>query len=413
MTSDGTAAGRSKDRIDPNTGTCWSIPPEELNPSRRRDLRRCRIFPIDPTTARDLDDALSIWPTASGHYRVGVHIADVSYFVRSNSVLDKEAEHRATTIYLVHKAIPMLPPILCEQLCSLNPNVDRLAFSVFFTMTSDGLVLEDTAPDGSALAPEDRPWYGRTIIRCCARLDYDCAQRMIDLHRDSTAAGTVVPIDTLAAAIPTRAVPLPASGHTLQNIVDDVVLLNNIAIERRKRRFAAGSVSLQRVKLQFDLDKERLPTGFHSYVQKDTNRLVEEYMLLANQMVARRLVVFCAQYALLRRHAPPKHKGVNALLDTCALHDISLDMTSSRSLHRSLQQLHRSGAKRGTSGDAGFLLNQVLETLITKPMQPAVYFCTGDVPNVEDWRHYALCFDAYTHFTRLFADTPMWWCIAC
>lgn len=141
----------------------WSIPDKEL--SRRRDLRKDCIFTIDPATAKDLDDAVSVSRLEDGTLEVGVHIADVSHFIKVGSALDREAKSRATTVYLVQKAIPMLPNILCEDLCSLNSNVDRLAFSVFWKMTEDGHVLGTS--------------FSKSVIRSCAQLSYDDAQTVI------------------------------------------------------------------------------------------------------------------------------------------------------------------------------------------------------------------------------------------
>lgn len=160
-------------------GSNWKIPEEEI--AKRRDLRKERIFTIDPTTARDLDDALSVTPLADGTVEIGVHIADVTYFIRPDSDLDREARRRATTVYLVQKAIPMLPPLLCEELCSLNPQVDRLTYSCFWRMNVDGTLVDEPA------------WFGRTIIRSCCKLDYQTAQNMIEgliipEHASSTAA---------------------------------------------------------------------------------------------------------------------------------------------------------------------------------------------------------------------------------
>ena len=145
----------------------WIIPEEEI--AKRRDLRSYRIFTIDPPNAKDLDDALHITLLDNGTYEIGVHIADVSYFLQEGTLLDTEAQNRATSIYLVQKVIPMLPPILCEQLCSLNPNVDRLAFSCIWKMNADG-----------TLVAGEEPYFGRTVIRSCAKLDYPTAQRMVD-----------------------------------------------------------------------------------------------------------------------------------------------------------------------------------------------------------------------------------------
>lgn len=150
----------------------WRIPEDEI--AVRRDLRHKRVISIDPATAKDLDDALhcTFIPRSKNlpeHYEIGVHIADVTHFVQPGTEVDREARRRATTVYLVHKVIPMLPPILSEELCSLNPGVDRLAYSCIWKMTVEGELLPNTAP-----------WFGRTVIRSCAKLDYGLAQDMID-----------------------------------------------------------------------------------------------------------------------------------------------------------------------------------------------------------------------------------------
>lgn len=152
----------------------WKIPDEEI--AKRRDLRNKRIFTIDPTYARDLDDALSVTLLADGTVEIGVHIADVTFFVKPNSDLDTEARRRATTVYLVQRAIPMLPPLLCETLCALHPYVDRLAYSCIWKMNANGTRVDEP------------PWFGRTVIRSCCKLDYQTAQRMID--------GSILPDNT-------------------------------------------------------------------------------------------------------------------------------------------------------------------------------------------------------------------------
>lgn len=152
---------------------------EELK--SRLDLRDKCIVTVDPASCRDVDDALSVWPVENspGLYRVGVHIADVSYFVKPGTPLDTEAYKRSSTVYLVDRAIHMLPRVLSESVCSLNEEVDRLAFSCLFTMNEQGEVI--------ANEEKQRPWFGRTVIRSCAKLDYGNAQRIID----SSGAGTL------------------------------------------------------------------------------------------------------------------------------------------------------------------------------------------------------------------------------
>lgn len=212
----------------------WQIPAEEI--SRRRDLRSTRIFTIDPTTAKDLDDALHCTKLDDGTFELGVHIADVSYFVKPGSEIDREATRRATTVYLVNMVLPMLPPLLCEQLCSLNPSVDRLAFSCVWRIHADGTLVE-----------AHPVWYGRTIIRSCAKLDYGTAQHMIDGTITSTNADTVDP----SVWDPQRK---PTDGHTCADVIQDVLNMHMIAMSRRKQRFKNGALQMHKIKLSFKRD---------------------------------------------------------------------------------------------------------------------------------------------------------------
>lgn len=281
----------------------WRIPEDEL--ARRRDFRALRIFTCDPTNARDLDDALHVKKLKAGDvacngaapgphddwYEIGVHIADVSFFVRSGTALDNEAAARCTSTYLVSRVIPMLPALLCEELCSLNPGVDRLAFSCVWTMTGNG-----------ELTPH-APWIGRSVIRSVSKLDYATAQRMIDgtitcdmaSHPDDS-----IPADlweparrpgAAAAAMQAAAASVGASQasssiadatHSCLEVWNDVRLMHRIAMARRRRRYAAGALSLTKAKLIFSLDGDGNPIGVGTYPIKDSNRVIEEYMLLAN-----------------------------------------------------------------------------------------------------------------------------------
>lgn len=267
--------GTSKEEDDVDLGvyasdTTWNIPKDEIE--KRRDLRNKRIFSIDPTTAKDLDDALHITRIDKNTFEIGVHIADVSYFVNRGTELDREASTRCTSVYLVQRVIPMLPPLLCEQLCSLNPGVDRLAFSVIWKMKSDGTMVKG-----------DRPWYGRTVIRSCCKLDYGTAQHMLD--------GTIKPSDTDISSDLWDLERRPSDGHTIEQVVNDVKFLGLVALNRRKKRFASGALALNKTKLSFVLDKKTgNPSGMRAYPIRKSNNLVEEYMLLANFLVAQRLL---------------------------------------------------------------------------------------------------------------------------
>ena len=231
----------------PQNYETWTIPEKECQ--RRRDFRPECVFTIDPATARDLDDALSVTEVSDGVYRVGVHIADVSYFVRSGSALDAAALSRATSTYLVERVVPMLPRPLCEKLCSLNPHEDRLTFSVEWTVNSRAEILSE--------------WFGRSVIRSCAKLSYEDAQCLID---QGTATGVSV-----------------AEPHSLDTVSKAVQIMNKLAVQLRARREDQGALRLDQPKLCFTLNPDTgLPDGFKLHQHRDSNKMIEEFMLLAN-----------------------------------------------------------------------------------------------------------------------------------
>ncbi|CAL8278406.1 unnamed protein product [Lota lota] len=348
----------------------WSIPPEEL--SRRKDLREECIFTIDPATARDLDDALSCKQLPDGNFEVGVHIADVSYFVDEGNALDAIASRRATSVYMVQKVIPMLPRLLCEELCSLNPLTDRLTFSVIWTLSPRGKILSE--------------WFGRSVIRSCVKLSYDHAQSIIDAPDKLFSPGELPPMDPL---------------HPLDEVHQAVLHLHDIAKQLRAQRFEGGALRLDQLKLSFTLDKESMmPQGCYVYQYRDSNKLVEEFMLLANMAVAHQIYRSFPQQAMLRRHPPPQTKMVDELQEFCDQMGLAVDFSSAGALHTSL---HR------TLGDDEYAgaRKEVLTKMCSKPMQMAVYFCTGALKDEMLFKHYALNVPFYTHFTspiRRYAD---------
>lgn len=344
----------------------WKIPIEEFKV--RRDMRNIRIFSIDPPTAKDLDDALSIENIGNGVMRVGVHIADVSYFVHPETMLDREAQDRSTSIYLIQRMLPMLPHILCEELCSLNPGVDRLAFSVMWDIHPSGDVLDH--------------WIGRTVIHSCCKLSYQHAQEIIDGTFDcSKTNGSEMCYPELHGAF------------DWQDIVADVRNLHTIARQRRENRFEKGALRLDNSKLVFFLDEDGLPCESMLYESKDSNMLVEEFMLLANMTVAEVISRAFPECSLLRRHPEPNMRKLREFEAFCNKHGFDLDVSSAGALHRSLESL-RENLKDDHS------LFSIIVLYATKPMQLATYFCTGELRDKEtDWAHYALATPLYTHFT--------------
>ncbi|XP_018121095.1 DIS3-like exonuclease 2 isoform X2 [Xenopus laevis] len=348
----------------------WSIPQEEFQ--KRKDLRNECIFTIDPATARDLDDALSCKPLPDGNFEVGVHIADVSYFVAEGNALDCMASERATSVYLVQKVIPMLPRLLCEELCSLNPMTDRLTFSVIWKITPQGKILDE--------------WFGRSIICSCVKLSYDHAQNMIN-HPDKK--------------IEKHELPPVSSEHTINEIHQAVLNLHLIAQNLRKQRFDDGALRLDQLKLTFTLDKESgMPQGCYIYQYRDSNKLVEEFMLLANMAVAHHIYRQFPDKALLRRHPPPQTKMLNDLIEFCDQMGLQLDFTNSGTLHKTLND-HFGTDEYSTAR------KEVLTNMCSRPMQMALYFCSGALNDETQFHHYALNVPLYTHFTspiRRFAD---------
>ncbi|KAF8640145.1 hypothetical protein AX17_001381 [Amanita inopinata Kibby_2008] len=336
----------------------WTIPERELE--MRKDLRNERIFTIDPETAKDLDDALSVKLNEDGTYEIGVHITDVSYFVKPNTALDRDARKRATSVYLVQRAVPMLPPALSEQLCSLVPGEDRLAFSVIFTMTNEGKVINK--------------WFGKTVICSCARLSYPDVQTIME--------GNTANVVTVK------------EGQTFEDIISDITILERLAKNLRAQRFANGALSLESLTLSFRLDESGLPVNCDIYERKDAHTLVEEFMLLTNIAVAQHIAVYLPEQALLRRHDVPLERRIKNFVDRAQRLGYKMDTTSSGALMRSFEAISDLSAR------------EMLETLSFKATQRAKYFCAGML-DIAKYGHYALNIPLYTHSTspiRRYAD---------
>ncbi|GIL48122.1 hypothetical protein Vafri_4822 [Volvox africanus] len=356
----------------------WRISEQDLE--GRKDFRSHRVFSIDPPTAKDLDDALSIEPLPGGDgWRVGVHIADVSHFIEPFSALDVEAGRRATSTYMVQRVIPMLPPLLCEQLCSLNPGEDRLTFSVVWDMGKDGSIRST--------------WFGRSVIRSCAKLSYPLVQRMIE--------GDFRAQDT--------GVWLHGDGVTWDQVEADSLALWSLAKQLRAARFNGGALRLDNTRLFFSLDNDGNPVAAAPYVQKEANQLVEEFMVLANISVAQFVSGVFPDRAMLRRHPPPNESKMGELRDAAQAAGVQLDVSSASSLQASLAALRaseppevegQSAVERLSSAARHRRMVDLVIMLATRPMQLAKYFSTGDCEDaLELWRHYALAVDHYTHFT--------------
>ncbi|XP_047737406.1 uncharacterized protein LOC108673168 isoform X2 [Hyalella azteca] len=341
-------------------GKEWTIPPEALQ--GRRDLRDECILTIDPPTARDLDDALSCEPLPNGHFRVGVHIADVSYFVPLDSELDKIAASRATSVYLIDKVISMLPRKLCEDLCSLNPDEDRLTFSVVWEMDPQGQIVSC--------------WFGRSIIRSCAKLSYEHAQKVIDYPEKTTWSHDELPVNARFSSAKVSAI---------------INTLYKLSVEMRARRHHHGALRLDQRKLGFSLDPiTKKPNAVHNVEHLASNAMIEEFMLLANISVAHKIYESFPKHAVLRCHPAPQQGQLDDIVNMLRTLNIEIDSSSAGAIYASVLEL---------SGEDSYSLArlEVIVNLLSKPMQNALYFCSGTYE--EDFCHYALNVPFYTHFT--------------
>ncbi|KAL4075813.1 SSD1 protein [Scleroderma citrinum] len=338
--------------------TPWTIPEREYDV--RRDLREERTFTIDPSDAKDMDDALSIKLNDDGTYDVGVHVADVSYFVKPNTALDRDARKRATTVYLVQRAVPMLPPTLSEEVCSLVPGIERLAFSAMFTMSKEGKVLNK--------------WFGKTIIKSAAKLSYTDAQKVIDGHLLSDVVVT--------------------PEHSASAIEHDLKALHSLAQRLRAKRVQDGALMLDSDRPKFTLDDNGFPVDCEQSESNEAKELIEEFMLLTNIAVAQRIAVHLPEQALLRRHDTPIERRLNTFSERAKRLGVPVDTYSSADLMRSFEAITDPTAR------------MVLELLTFKATQRAKYFCAGML-DIAKYGHYALNIPLYTHFTspiRRYAD---------
>ena len=317
----------------------------------REDFRNVVTFTIDPHDAKDFDDALSIRPIKKGLWEVGVHIADVSYYVQEGSIIDKEAYKRATSIYLVDRTIPMLPEKLCNNLCSLRQDEDKLTYSVIMEMTDAGVV--------------KRSRIARTVIRSNRRFAYEEVQAIIEREQQGGKE------------------PLP--GDEFKN---EIMTLDRLAKILRDKRFADGALSFDRVEVRFDIDEKGHPVSVYFKESKDANKLVEEFMLLANRIVAESIGAVKGgnpKTFVYRVHDEPDPERMENLQNFVAKFGYKLKATGdptemAKSMNRMLADVK--GKKE----------QELIETISIRSMQKACY-------TTENIGHYGLAFKFYTHFT--------------
>lgn len=341
----------------PSEGHGWQVPASTDDPGwkGRRDLRHLLVCSIDPVGCQDIDDALHARPLPNGNFEVGVHIADVSHFVKPNNAMDAEASIRGTTVYLVDKRIDMLPMLLGTDLCSLKPYVERYAFSVIWEMTKDAKIINSL--------------YTKSVIRSREAFSYEAAQLRIDdksQHDDLT--------------------------HGMRTLL-------MLSKKLRKKRMDAGALNLASPEVKVQSESETSdPIDVKTKELLDTNSLVEEFMLLANISVARKTYEAFPQTALLRRHAPPPKSNFEELARQLRVkRGLELRTESSKAVADSLD----------TCVDPKEpFFNTLIRIMATRCMMSAEYFCSG-TQSYPEFRHYGLATDIYTHFTspiRRYAD---------
>ena len=327
----------------------------------RKDFRQTFTFTIDPADAKDFDDALSFKPLPNGNYEVGVHIADVSYYVKPGSTVDKEARDRGTSVYLVDRTVPMLPEKLCNKLCSLRPYEDKLTFSAVFEMTPKAEIKSR--------------WIGRTVINSDHRLDYDQAQAIIE-----SAA-------SLSGETPASASP---------QLVEAISCLNKLASVLKERERAAGAIDFDRPEMKVEVDETGKPLRVYQKVSKEANWLIEEFMLLANRTVAEFVATGGqmngvaqknAKTFVYRVHGEPNEIKLENLYTFAKGfgHRIPTDApTAGRATAKALNQLLASA-----QGKPEFA---AMENLALRAMAKACY-------STDNIGHFGLAFKFYTHFT--------------
>ena len=347
------------EKIDPG------ITAEEIG--QREDLREVTTFTIDPRDAKDFDDAISIRKTDDGLWEVGVHIADVSHYVKEGSIIDKEAVKRATSVYLVDRTIPMLPE---RFICSLRPNEEKLTYSVVFKL-DDKAVVKD--------------WHlAHTVIKSDRRFTYEEVQKVLEDHKEASPEDYKMPGDH--AADPNFNGPdvLPA-----EHFATELITLNRLAKQLRARRFEHGSINFDRSEVRFDIDNKGKPIGVYFKVAKDANKLVEEFMLLANRTVAESV------------GKQPKNKKPKTL--PYRVHDLPDQdklINLSEFIVKFGYKLKPTGSKEEVAKGLNKLLTDIqgkkeqnlIETVSLRAMMKARY-------STHNIGHYGLAFDYYTHFT--------------
>ena len=322
--------------------------PTKKEIASRRDFRDVTTFTIDPADAKDFDDALSFSELKNGHVEVGVHIADVSYYVKPGTAIDREAYERGTSVYLVDRTIPMLPEKLCNDVCSLRQDEEKLCFSVVLEMDAKGKVY------GS--------WMGKSVIRSDRRMAYEEAQEVIE------------------------------SGQAADVVGEAILKLHAIATKLREARYKNGAINFESQEVKFQLDENAKPIGVYIKESKEANWLIEEFMLLANKTVAEYIGKSGSagksskpsRTFVYRVHDEPNPEKLNTFVEFVAKLGFSMKTSSRKALAESYNRLFENIAGRGEE--------HMVDTIAIRTMSKAYY-------STENIGHYGLAFPYYTHFT--------------
>ena len=348
---------------------------EEKEIKRRRDMRDVLTITIDPADAKDFDDAVSLQELENGNYEIGVHIADVTHYVRPHDIIDKEAYERATSVYLVDRTVPMLPEVLSNNLCSLRQGEDKLTYSAIFEMTPTGKVV--------------KRWFGRTIINSDRRYSYEQAQEIIESSGDYT----LKYLGEMGSGVETKSIKVSSrkrkgESYSDKEVATAILALHGIAGKLREQRFQSGSISFERPEMKVIVDANGKPTDVVQKISREANWLIEEFMLLANREVAT-----CVTKGLrlkeptfvYRVHDEPDYDKVRNLKDFVKHFGYQMgSVNNGREVAAELNALLEKAKGKPECG--------AIEIIALRSMSRAKY-------STDNVGHYGLGFDYYTHFT--------------
>jgi len=331
-----------------------SIKEEEI--AKRRDMRKVLTFTIDPKDAKDFDDALSFEVMENGNFEIGIHIADVSHYVQPDSILDDEAFERATSVYLVDRVVPMLPEVLSNNACSLRPNEEKYTFSAIFELDHNATIKNQ--------------WFGRTVIDSNERFAYEEAQYIIENKNGNIPKEVSIREDAYSVS---------------DEVVQATLSLNKLAKKMRTKRMQHGAISFDKVEVRFNLNEKNEPVSVYFKEAKDANKLIEEFMLLANRKVAGFIGKQNPTKTFIYRvHDDPDEDKLMALNGIISRFGHKLDFKDKKSISASLNQL--------LEDVKGQKEQNLVDTLAIRTMSKAIY-------TVDNIGHYGLAFDYYSHFT--------------